>query len=126
MEFLPADHPRVAGTIAAIERELTIGGLVYRFDPSATLGCDQLPLGEFEGAFLPVTFWFAHALAKAGRTVQAEAILLLDHYLAHTGYKGQQTDEPQDPNQRYNLYEPVPGDHGAHGHFDDRARNFSP
>ena len=51
---------------------------------------------------------------------------LLDHYLAHTGYKGQQTDEPQDPNQRYNLYEPVAGDHGAHGRFDDRARNFSP
>ena len=50
---------------------------------------------------------------------------LLDHYLAHTAYKGQQTDEPQDPNQRYNLYEPVPGDHGAHGRFDDRARNFS-
>ncbi len=75
MEFLPADHPRVAGTIAAIERELTIGGLVYRFDPSATLGGDQLPLGEFEGAFLPVTFWFAHALAKAGRPDQAGAIL---------------------------------------------------
>ena len=51
---------------------------------------------------------------------------LLDHYLAHTGYKGQQTDEPQDPNQRYNLYQSVPGDHGAHGRFDDRARNFSP
>jgi hypothetical protein len=34
---------------------------------------------------------------------------LLDHYLAHSGYKGQQTDEPQDPNQRYNLYEPVLG-----------------
>jgi len=51
---------------------------------------------------------------------------LLDHYLAHTGYKGQQTGEPQDPNQRANLYEPVPGDHGAHGRFDDRARNFSP
>ncbi len=51
---------------------------------------------------------------------------LLDHYLAHTGYKGQQTDEPRDPNQRDNLYEPVPGDHGAHGPFNDRARNFSP
>jgi len=75
MEFLPGDHPRVAGTMAAIERELTIGGLVYRFDPSATLGGDQLPLGEFEGAFLPVTFWFAHALAKAGRPDQAGAIL---------------------------------------------------
>ena len=75
MEFLPADDPRVAGTIAAIERELTIDGLVYRFDPGVTLGGDQLPLGEFEGAFLPVTFWFAHALAKVGRADQAEAIL---------------------------------------------------
>src|ERR1700741_798145 len=75
MDFLPADHPRVATTLAAIERELVIHGLVYRFDPSATLGGDQLPLGEFEGAFLPATFWFAHALAKVGRTDQAEAIL---------------------------------------------------
>jgi hypothetical protein len=27
------DDPRVSGTIAAIERELFIDGLVYRFDP---------------------------------------------------------------------------------------------
>jgi hypothetical protein len=51
---------------------------------------------------------------------------LLDHYLARTGYEGQQTDEPEDPNRPYNLYEPVAGDHGAHGRFDARARNFSP
>jgi NAD(P)-dependent dehydrogenase (short-subunit alcohol dehydrogenase family) len=50
---------------------------------------------------------------------------LLDHYLAHTGYKGQQTDEPEDPNRPYNLYEPVAGDHGAHGRFDDRSGTFS-
>jgi hypothetical protein len=75
MEFLPADHLRVAGTIAAIERELTIDGMVYRFDPGVTLGGDQLPLGEFEGAFLHATFWFEHALAKVGRADQAEAIL---------------------------------------------------
>jgi len=75
MEFLPADHPRVTGTLAAIERELVIDGLVYRFEPNATLGGDQLSLGEFEGAFVPATFWFAHALAKAGRADEAEAIL---------------------------------------------------
>jgi len=51
---------------------------------------------------------------------------LLDHYLARTGYKGQQTNEPEDLNRPYNLYEPVAGDHGAHGRFDDRAHNFSP
>jgi GH15 family glucan-1,4-alpha-glucosidase len=36
---------------------------------------DQLPLCEFEGAFLPATFWLAHALAKAGYLDEAEAIL---------------------------------------------------
>ncbi|MBV9998276.1 MAG: SDR family oxidoreductase [Verrucomicrobia bacterium] len=51
---------------------------------------------------------------------------LLDHYLARTGYEGQQTDEPEDPNRPYNLCEPVPGDYGAHGRFSARARNFSP
>jgi hypothetical protein len=50
---------------------------------------------------------------------------LLDHYLAHTGYKGQQTEEPKDPDRPYNLYQSVPGDHGAHGRFDDRAK-FQP
>lgn len=48
-----------------------------------------------------------------------------DWYLSRNGYKGQQTDEPRDPNQPHNLWEPVPGDHGAHGTFDDRSREFS-
>lgn len=51
---------------------------------------------------------------------------LLDHYLARTAYKGQQTNEPEDPNRPNNLYQPVPGDHGAHGDFDSRARTWSP
>lgn len=50
---------------------------------------------------------------------------LLDRYLAGTGIKGQQTDEREDPNRPFNLYEPVPGDHGAHGRFDKRAHNNS-
>lgn len=50
----------------------------------------------------------------------------LDHYLARTGYKSQQTDEPEDPGRPYNLWEPVGGDHGAHGTFDDRAHGSSP
>jgi GH15 family glucan-1,4-alpha-glucosidase len=75
MNFLPPDHPRVTGTLAAIERELVVGGLLHRFDPTETLGGSQLPIGEFEGAFLPCVFWHAHALAKAGRCGEAEAIL---------------------------------------------------
>lgn len=49
-----------------------------------------------------------------------------DWYLAKTGYESQMTDEPVDPNQPYNLWEPVPGDHGAHGPFDDRSYAWSP
>lgn len=50
---------------------------------------------------------------------------LADRYLARTGYKSQQTDEPDDKNRRDNLWEAVPGDHGAHGEFDQRARSCS-
>jgi short-subunit dehydrogenase len=46
---------------------------------------------------------------------------LLDRYLARTGVRSQQTDDPLDRDRPFNLYEPVPGDHGAHGAFDDRA-----
>ena len=75
LNFLPIDHPRVLGTLDAIERELVVNGLVHRFDPTATLGGKQLPIGEFEGAFLPCVFWHVQLLAKMGRCDQAEAIL---------------------------------------------------
>ena len=51
---------------------------------------------------------------------------LLDHYLARTGYDSQQYDGPEDHNRPDNLWQPVPGDHGAHGAFDARASNWSP
>ena len=69
--FLPPDDARVTGTIAAIERELVVDGLVLRY--STTSGVDNLPAGE--GAFLPCTFWLADALAVSGRRDQAEALL---------------------------------------------------
>ena len=51
---------------------------------------------------------------------------ILDHYLAHTAFEGQQTEEPEDPNRPFNLYEPVPGDYGAHGRFSEKAHASSP
>ena len=48
-----------------------------------------------------------------------------DRYLARIGYDAQQYDGHEDPNRPNNLYEPLPGDHGAHGAFDNRAHNFS-
>jgi NADP-dependent 3-hydroxy acid dehydrogenase YdfG len=50
----------------------------------------------------------------------------LDEYLAKTGYSGQQTNEPEKENKKNNLWEPIPGDHGARGPFDKDAINFSP
>jgi NAD(P)-dependent dehydrogenase (short-subunit alcohol dehydrogenase family) len=44
-----------------------------------------------------------------------------DRYLARTGYDAQQTDEPAADERRDNLFEPVPGDPGAHGRFDVKA-----
>ena len=49
-----------------------------------------------------------------------------DWVLARNGYGGQQTDEPEDPNRPHNLWEPLPGDRGAHGRFDGEAASFSP
>src|SRR6478752_1161817 len=43
-----------------------------------------------------------------------------DDYLARAGYDAQQLDNPEDPNRPDNLWEPVAGDHGAHGAFDER------
>lgn len=49
-----------------------------------------------------------------------------DYVLAKNGFKGQQTNKPEDPNRKNNLWEPIPGDHGAHGTFDDEATYTSP
>jgi len=48
-----------------------------------------------------------------------------DRYLARDGYDSQQHDGPENPNRPNNLWEPVSGDHGAHGTFDERASSFS-
>jgi NAD(P)-dependent dehydrogenase (short-subunit alcohol dehydrogenase family) len=60
---------------------------------------------------------------------QKFAAPLLDRYLARTGYKSQQTNEPVDPGRPSNLWEPVDGpsgkDFGAHGVFDNQAHSNS-
>lgn len=50
---------------------------------------------------------------------------LLDRYLARAGYRGQLTDASLPPDAPSNLFEPVPGDYGAHGRFDSSARAAS-
>jgi len=75
MGFLPGDHERMLGTIAAVEAELKDGIFVRRYatEPvhdGATV--DGLPGAE--GAFLMCSFWLVGAYARAGRTEQAREL----------------------------------------------------
>jgi NAD(P)-dependent dehydrogenase (short-subunit alcohol dehydrogenase family) len=72
----------------------------------------------------PRELWIAGSTIKA---IVGQRVFpgLLDRYLARTGYASQQTDQPVSPNRKDNLYEPVPGDRGAHGDFDDQSRAHS-
>jgi NAD(P)-dependent dehydrogenase (short-subunit alcohol dehydrogenase family) len=47
---------------------------------------------------------------------------LLDRYLARTNYDAQQTDQSEDPDRPFNLWDPVPSDRGARGRFSDRSK----
>ena len=97
MEFLPPDHPRVASTLDALEHELVIDGLLHRFDPRNTPGVEPLPIGKFEGAFLPCVFWHAHALARADRCEEAEALLARCEAIAGPpGIFAEEADAAQD------------------------------
>jgi len=46
----------------------------------------------------------------------------IDKYLAKAGYVGQLTHEKLGEDAPANLFEPVPGDYGAHGRFDARSK----
>src|SRR4029079_3742284 len=68
--FLPADDPRVVGTVEAIERRLLRDGFVMRHDPAEI----ETGLAHGEGAFLACSFWLADAMILLGRTDEARAL----------------------------------------------------
>lgn len=69
--FLPADDPRMTGTVAAIEKRLLRDGFIMRYEqPDASV--DGLPPGE--GAFLACSFWYIDVLAMQGRIGEAKAM----------------------------------------------------
>jgi GH15 family glucan-1,4-alpha-glucosidase len=65
--FLPADDPRVVGTVEAIQRRLCVDGLILRYDTAERH--DGLPKGE--GAFLACSFWLADNLVLQAREAEA-------------------------------------------------------
>ncbi|HEY0368664.1 MAG TPA: SDR family oxidoreductase [Chthoniobacterales bacterium] len=50
-----------------------------------------------------------------------------DWYLSRNCFEAQQTEQPENASRPNNLFEPVDDtiDHGTHGRFDSRSRNFS-
>jgi alpha,alpha-trehalase len=65
---IPAEHPRMVATTAAIAQRLGAGhGLLYRYLPEDSP--DGLP--GHEGAFLLCSFWLVDNLAKQGRLDEA-------------------------------------------------------
>ncbi|MGW7454603.1 glycoside hydrolase family 15 protein [Streptomyces sp. NPDC054787] len=69
--FLPADDPRVIGTVDAVRAELGSNGLVRRYSTEGP-SVDGLP-GD-EGAFLACSFWLVDALHLTGRGKEARAL----------------------------------------------------
>jgi len=70
--FLPAEDPRMLGTVAAVREELeTSPGLLLRYRPERT----DDGLEDPEHAFLACSFWLADTLARAGDVDGSTALL---------------------------------------------------
>lgn len=76
MNLLPPRHPQATSTVERVADRLAVNDFVFRFDPLETPGMKSgIPMGQFEGAFLPCTFWLATAWAKMGKIENAERVL---------------------------------------------------
>jgi NAD(P)-dependent dehydrogenase (short-subunit alcohol dehydrogenase family) len=88
---------------------------IYQPEPyaDAVLRCAERPIRE-----LPVS-WGAQKLLW-GQKLSPQAG---DWMLRRIGWKNQHTNEDKPIDSPDNLFETLPGDPGAHGRFDDRARS---
>jgi len=92
--FLPHEHPRVIGTVEAIQKNLTQDGFVLRYHPEASN--DGLP--GTEGVFLACSFWLVDALLGIGR--RHEAVELFERLLTLRNDVGLLSEEWDPRNHR--------------------------
>jgi NAD(P)-dependent dehydrogenase (short-subunit alcohol dehydrogenase family) len=87
---------------------------IYQPEPfaEAVLHCMERPIRE-----LPIS-WGAQKLLWGQKLSPRAGDLML----RRMGWKNQHTDEPKPVDSPDNLFEPLPGDPGAHGRFDEQAR----
>ncbi|MGH2943770.1 MAG: glycoside hydrolase family 15 protein [Solirubrobacteraceae bacterium] len=71
VRFLPPDDERIVNTVNAIDRELTVHGLVLRYRVDET---DDGLGNQEEGTFTICSFWLASALSEIGEHVRARAL----------------------------------------------------
>jgi GH15 family glucan-1,4-alpha-glucosidase len=94
--FLPYTDPRIVATVEAVQRELSVDGLLLRYRTES--GADGLPDGE--GVFLVCSFWLVSALVGIGRTEEASA--LFERLLGLANDVGLLSEE-YDPHARRHL-----------------------
>ncbi|TDU03560.1 GH15 family glucan-1,4-alpha-glucosidase [Streptomyces sp. 846.5] len=78
--FLPADDPRVVGTVDAVQKGLDHDGFVLRYSTGEPQDAQVDGLQGTEGAFLACSFWLADALIAIGR--REEGRLLFERVAA--------------------------------------------
>jgi GH15 family glucan-1,4-alpha-glucosidase len=94
--FLPPEDPRVRGTLAAVQRDLSYEGFLLRYRTEERI--DGLPVGE--GTFLPCSYWLVDALALDGR--HDEATELFERLLTLANDLGLYSEE-YDPIEKRQL-----------------------
>jgi GH15 family glucan-1,4-alpha-glucosidase len=85
--YIAADHPRMLGTVAAIEEDLLVDGLLLRYRTES--GVDGLPEGE--NPFLACSFWLVEQYALSGRI--DDAIALMDRLVGYCNDVGLLSEE---------------------------------
>jgi GH15 family glucan-1,4-alpha-glucosidase len=69
--FVPADDPRMLGTVTALENDLMVDGLLLRY--RAETGVDGL--AGTEHPFLACSFWLVEQYAASGRVADARTLM---------------------------------------------------
>jgi GH15 family glucan-1,4-alpha-glucosidase len=87
VKFISPTDPRWISTLDAISKELVSDSLVYRYNAEASPD----GVGGDEGTFSICSFWYAEALARAGRVDEAQ--LLFEKMLTYANHLGLYSEE---------------------------------